>query len=146
MVLMALVDSNYKFTVVDVGAFGSNSDGGVWKMSQFGAAFDAGFIEIPPPKSLPGTHVELPHVLIGDEAFQLRNNFMRPYPGKQLDDQRRIYNYRLSRARYVNTCSTIDRITYTNLTYQHIFVSDAAWRTPLGSWQPVGEYSEGPLT
>lgn len=39
-------------------------------------------------------------MLVGDEAFPLKTNMWRPYYGKQLDnDAKRIYNYRLSRAR-----------------------------------------------
>nr|XP_049697636.1 uncharacterized protein LOC126054840 isoform X2 [Helicoverpa armigera] len=43
----------------------------------------------------------VPFVFIGDEAFPLMENFMRPYPRDQLDQQKRIFNYRLSRARRI---------------------------------------------
>jgi len=96
---MAVVDSHYKFVTIHVGGYGSNSDGGTWKHSKFGKAFDSNKVRIPEPKVLPNSTVVAPHVLIGDEAFQLRPNFLRPFPGKTLNDSRRIYNYRLSRAR-----------------------------------------------
>jgi len=40
IVLPALVDSQYKFTIVDVGAFGKNSDGGILSHSNFEKALE----------------------------------------------------------------------------------------------------------
>lgn len=57
-------------------------------------------MNLPDPKQLMADGNPLPYVLVGDEAFQLTNYLMRPYPGKNLiNNDRRIYNYRLSRAR-----------------------------------------------
>lgn len=43
-----------------------------------------------------------PYMFVGDEGFPLRTYLMRPYSGRSLDsDKKRIYNYRLSRARRV---------------------------------------------
>ena len=36
---------------------------------------------------------------MGDEAFSLQHNLMRPYGRKNLSVEQRIYNYRISRAR-----------------------------------------------
>lgn len=54
---------------------------------------------------LPNSNILAPHVLIGDEAFQLRQDFLRPFPGKQLSTMRQIFNYRLSRARRCIECA-----------------------------------------
>lgn len=52
---------------------------------------------------MPGTTNEVPYVVIGDEAFPLKTYLLRPYPGIQLDsnEKKKIYNYRLCRARRV---------------------------------------------
>lgn len=43
----------------------------------------------------------MPFVFVGDEAFQLLPIFMKPYNKQVLNDNRRIFNYRLSRARRI---------------------------------------------
>ena len=40
-------------------------------------------------------------MFIGDEASPLKDNLLRSYPGRNLDEKLRIFNYRLSRARRV---------------------------------------------
>ncbi|XP_035228586.1 uncharacterized protein LOC118200739 [Stegodyphus dumicola] len=54
---------------------------------------------LPGYKKLPKSSKCLPHVFVGDEAFGLKENFMRPYSGRNLSNSKRIFNYRLSRAR-----------------------------------------------
>jgi len=41
----------------------------------------------------------MPFVIVGDEAFFLSQHVLRAYPSRNLDVARRIYNYRLTRAR-----------------------------------------------
>lgn len=43
----------------------------------------------------------MPFVFVGDEAFQLLPNFMKPYNKQVLNDKRRFFNYRLSRTRRI---------------------------------------------
>uniref|UniRef100_A0A671R801 DDE Tnp4 domain-containing protein n=1 Tax=Sinocyclocheilus anshuiensis TaxID=1608454 RepID=A0A671R801_9TELE len=82
IVLLALVDAHYPFRVIDVGAFGRNSDGGVFSRAR--------------PIWLKGS----PEFGV-DSAFSLQKHLMRPFPGQQLTTEKRVYNYRLSRARRV---------------------------------------------
>ena len=57
---------------------------------------------IPNPRLLPNiTQSPLPFVFVGDEAFSLKMNMLRPYPGKKLSADLAIFNYRLSRARRI---------------------------------------------
>ncbi|KAK5648160.1 hypothetical protein RI129_003052 [Pyrocoelia pectoralis] len=101
IVLLASCDYKYKFTFVDIGAYGSQSDGGVFKRSIFGQRMEQADMNIPPEKPLPGTNVSLPYFFVADEAFPLTKFIMRPYPGKNLTHKQRVFNYRLSRARQV---------------------------------------------
>lgn len=61
-------------------------------------------MDIPPPSNIDKGPI-LPYVLVGDEAFQLTNYMMRPFPGTHLTKEKRIFNYRLSRARRMIECS-----------------------------------------
>lgn len=61
-------------------------------------------VNLPEPKQLPAdiNGERMPHVIVADEAFPLKPFLLRPFPGKQLNtENRKIYNYRLSRARRV---------------------------------------------
>ncbi|XP_072171433.1 uncharacterized protein [Diadema setosum] len=102
-VLLALVDHDYCFTAVDIGAYGSQSDGGIFAASELGKSLNNGRFPFPNPTSLPEAQNlgQLPFVMVEDEAFPLKTNIMRPYPGKQLPDEKCMYNYRLSRSRRV---------------------------------------------
>jgi hypothetical protein len=58
-------------------------------------------LNIPTPSQLPHSDKTVPYVFIGDEAFQLLDNLMKPYSQSVLNTERRIYNYRHSRARRI---------------------------------------------
>ena len=108
IVLMACCNAQYEFTIVHVGAYGRQSDGGIFQASNFGSRFLNGDIEFPEPRPLPNTNIAAPFVFVADEAFSLNENMMRPFPGRDLTvndgdakQERRVFNYRLSRARRV---------------------------------------------
>ena len=102
MVLLAVCDARYCFSFVDVGEYGSKNDSGVLKNSNMGKMFDRNQMGIPDSQLIEGTNYELSYFLVGDEIFPLQNWLRRPYSGKALiNDQRKIFNYRLSRARRI---------------------------------------------
>lgn len=100
VVLLAIVDADYKFVAIDVGAYGKTSDSEIFGESTFGRKMKENRFNIPPPASVGNGRI-LPHVLLGDEAFALDLNMMKPYSQKtsRIDETKRIFNYRLSRAR-----------------------------------------------
>ena len=104
---MVLVDANYKFTCINIGDYGSNADGSVFKNCEFGKAFISGDLDVPDPQSLPNYNDSgpVPFCFVGDEAFPLWADLMRPFPRKDrgIPDDELIFNSRLSRA-----CRTVE--------------------------------------
>uniref|UniRef100_A0A1I8NL92 DDE Tnp4 domain-containing protein n=1 Tax=Musca domestica TaxID=7370 RepID=A0A1I8NL92_MUSDO len=81
IVLLAACEANYTFTSVDIGAFGSQSDGGVMWNSRFGQQLYKGQLDLPTEEILPGTNKSFPHYFVADAAFPLKPFLIRPYPG-----------------------------------------------------------------
>jgi hypothetical protein len=101
IVLMAIVDANYRFIYANVGAQGRMSDGGVYSQCTFSSLFDEKALGLPDPSRITDSEIIMPYVLVADEAFPLKSNIMKPYPRRKLSNDQRIFNYRLSRARRV---------------------------------------------
>nr|CAI5828130.1 unnamed protein product [Callosobruchus analis] len=103
IVLLALVDADYKFITIDVGAYGRNSDGGIFEKSEIGKKLQRGTFSVPGNVPLKTNGLPQPHIIVGDEAFPLKTYLLRPYSRFHLDENEpnKIYNYRLSRARRV---------------------------------------------
>lgn len=99
LVLLAVVNSNYEFIMCDFGINGRISDGGVIEYSHFYWKLKHKELSIPPPRKQINSNEPLPFVFIGDEAFALRSDFLKPFSQRQLDHDKKIFNYRLSRAR-----------------------------------------------
>lgn len=91
-ILLALVDHNYCFTYLDVGAAGRESDGGVFGRSNLKMAIDENTVNMPNNS-----------VIVGDDAFPLKRYLLKPYSRcGALSFEQKIFNYRLSRARRIS--------------------------------------------
>ena len=103
--LMALVDTIDHFVFVDIGQYGSKSDGSVFKASKFGKKYMNHELGIPGNKLLPNYESDpVPHVIVADEAFPFLPLLMRPYPksdGNSVPREEAIFNFRLSSAHMV---------------------------------------------
>lgn len=104
IVLMAVADSNYRFISIDVGAYGKEGDSSVFRNSVFGQLLYNKQLNIPNPVEI-APNINLPFVFVADEAFGLHTNLLRPYPKAGLNNSRRVFNYRLSRARRYVECA-----------------------------------------
>lgn len=101
VVLFAIVNANYEFLYVHTGVNGNVSDGGILKHTEFYKMLTSEALNLPAPSFLPDTTTLAPYVFVSDSAFALEKNVMKPFPQKNLNKERRIFNYRLSRARRI---------------------------------------------
>jgi len=95
---MTVVNANYQFLMVDVGANGRISNRGVLYYTTFWKKLQNNTLNISPPSRLSNIEEQFPKVFHGDEAFLLQPFLMKPYSQQDLTNERRIFNYRLSRA------------------------------------------------
>ena len=84
----AMVDDNYCFRYIDIGAPGRHSDGGTFNQRSLKKKIENKELNIPDE-----------FVVIGNSAFPLKSYLIRPYPRKRANKENQIYNYRLCRAR-----------------------------------------------
>ncbi|KAF0711608.1 protein ALP1-like, partial [Aphis craccivora] len=98
IVLMAVVDANLNFVVIDVGSYGREEDSNVFKECAFGKQLYKDKLNIPEPVVLPNTSAN-------PQPYMKRLLYIGPYPGRKLTDFRRVFNYRLSRAKRTVECA-----------------------------------------
>ncbi|GIY75387.1 putative nuclease harbi1 [Caerostris extrusa] len=100
IVVIAVCDARYRFTFIDIGERARDNDNTLFKHSKFNRALLTGQLRIPPAECHGGMGgTDMPYVFVADEAFPLKINIMKPYPGRTLTTDRTIFNYRLSRAK-----------------------------------------------
>ena len=58
-------------------------------------------LNIPKLSPLPNSETCLPFVFVGDDAFWLKENMMKPYPSQNRTLEEKVFDYRLSRARRI---------------------------------------------
>lgn len=105
IILLGIVDSDYKFVIVDIGGYGKQSDGGTFRSSALFKLMEQQQLQIPSDNFLPNTEIKMPYVFIGDEAFPLLDNLLKPYGKNQLNPETEYFNKRLSRARNIAECT-----------------------------------------
>ncbi|CAG4981930.1 unnamed protein product [Colias eurytheme] len=83
IILLAVVDADGLFLTTDVGEYGRNGDARALQESNFGRALQQGELNLPAPSPLPGQTQNVPYYFVGDEAFPLKENSMKPYGREQ---------------------------------------------------------------
>ncbi len=102
IVLMALVDADYKFIWIHLGANGSASDAQIFNSSELYECIDTGQIGLPPAVPALNDDRPIPFFIIDDDAFPLRTWLMKPFSHRNMEMDEHIFNNHLSRARRVS--------------------------------------------
>lgn len=106
IVLMAIADSSYRFTFVNIGSYGKDCDSSIFKGTKLWKSIVSGSLNLPEEMCLPGTEgPKVPYFFVADAAFALHKHLMRPYAGTHLTVEKRVFNYRLCRARRYIECA-----------------------------------------
>ena len=83
---------------MDVGAYGKQSDGGVFRNLALHQRLETRSLQVPEDTVLPHIEITLPHIDVGDDVYLLTTYLILPY-SRTLDRSKGIFNYGLSRAR-----------------------------------------------
>ncbi|XP_039296701.1 uncharacterized protein LOC111062618 isoform X2 [Nilaparvata lugens] len=86
IVMLALVDANYKFIYIDVGKNGRTNDASIFESSSLDDLLSNNTLNLP-DKS----------ILVASETFPLRKEVMTPFTGQHLTDKQVLFNHRLDR-------------------------------------------------
>ena len=99
IVLMALVDSHYRFVWGTCGYPGNSHDSIIFKSTELWSNIESGNV-LP---SIGNTIAKqtVPPLIVGDSAFPIAPWLMKSYTDAVLSPKHRYFNYRLSRARMV---------------------------------------------
>jgi len=72
VILLDLVNANYKITIIDIGGYSKSSDGGLFARSILGKSLEGNMHNTSNSKPPPNSKEPLPFVIVGDKAFPLK--------------------------------------------------------------------------
>ena len=87
------------FMYVDIGGTWCCEDAGVFANSSLKLGLDGNILNLPAAGHLPVIQTLCNHHIVGDDAFPLISNLMKPCPHRNHEKSVKIFYYRFSRAR-----------------------------------------------
>ncbi|KAL4089486.1 hypothetical protein QTP88_024514 [Uroleucon formosanum] len=106
VVLMAVVDVNYRFLVVDIGDYQRFGDSLIFKDSNFGQRLQRAELDLSLAWNIEGYKgPAFPFYIFSRRSFSLCDRIMRQFGGHNLTINQFNFNYRLSRGRQFVECA-----------------------------------------
>lgn len=102
IILLACFNANYEFIYIDVGSEGSLYGDVVWTNCSLNQALKTNEVNIPPPLTIQGCELRVPHHFVSDDSFQMGERFLKQYGRRHLTKNETIFNYRLGRVRSIS--------------------------------------------
>ena len=107
LLILPLVDYDYKFMFIDVGCQRRISNKCVYNNSSLSNTIENNLLDLPPPHPLPISEDPewiLDHetecfsfMIVADDVFPLKLQIMKSYSHTNLDDKKLLFNYRASK-------------------------------------------------
>uniref|UniRef100_A0ABD2WDW9 DDE Tnp4 domain-containing protein n=1 Tax=Trichogramma kaykai TaxID=54128 RepID=A0ABD2WDW9_9HYME len=127
MTLQGLVDAHRRFLSVDIGGYGSQHDSITFHSSHLYRRFLSGSLKFPEDDQLYDSEIVAPYFIVGDGAYPLSRHLLKPYLGRNLSEEKKLFNLRLSRARI-----TVER------SFGALHAKWKIFRKPLGKSDKIG--------
>jgi len=99
VILQGVADSESRLIFIDIGPYGKQSDGGTFSASTLCHFLENSESTLPKPARFEGSGMEVPFLILGDEAYPLKTYLMKHFTRKYFSCEERVINYKLSRAR-----------------------------------------------
>lgn len=96
---MAVADANYQLIYVDGGCNGRISYVDVSCNCSLHEALESKQLPLPKQEALPERYLPVPYIMVADDVFPMTSYILKPYMYRNQPAPKRIFNYRLSRAR-----------------------------------------------
>ena len=87
IILLPLVDADYKIIRADDGTPGATSDAAVFNNSDLKDAVELEDLNLPEPEPFPGDNEDIAYFFIADDAFTLKTWLMKPFAKRNLTSE-----------------------------------------------------------
>ena len=101
VLLLALVDANYRFVYVDIGPPSHAGGADPFSESSLKHGLDNNTLNLPPAEHIEGIPNNVPYHIVTDNTLPLSEHVMKPYTHTNLDKPESVFNYHLARSQRV---------------------------------------------